>query len=274
MAAFSLFSSLRYDPQLLATLDNVPPSPFYLLHYHHDRILRAAHSFEWPSHATSPLTPASLLHACTSAAAASPTPLRLRVVLSPTGVLTVSAAPALPVPLESLLPQSLPPPAAHTATWRVHLDTQPTTPSPHTSHKTTSRQHYDAARARAGIEDLSCAEEVVLWNDHAECMEGSITSVYFWRNGRWVTPTLECGGNNGTTRLWLRERGVVAEGVVQVCSVSAGEVVLMSNGVRGVWAGVVQAAVVGAALVGLDAAERKPVERAACGRWGRRRPRC
>lgn len=83
---------------------------------------------------------------------------------------------------------------------------------------------------------------MVLWNDEAECMEGSMTSVYFWRSGRWTTPGLQCGGNNGTTRRWLLERGVVREDVVLVQTVGAGEVVLMSNGVRGVWAGVVEAA--------------------------------
>lgn len=237
-APFSLFSSLRYDPLLLAST----PSPFYLLPYHHDRLLRAANHFHWPP---TQLTPVSLSAACLSAAASSPTPLKLRVLLSPDGALSVSATPALPTPLHHLQPPSLPEPGAHTPTWRVRLDTQPTEPSAHTTHKTTSRQHYDAARARTGLVGLE--EEVVLWNGRGECMEGSITSVYFWRDGAWVTPELECGGNNGTTRRWLLERGVVREGVVAVGTVVAGETVLLSNGVRGVWAAVVEAAVGGEA---------------------------
>lgn len=239
--SFSLLSSLRYDPLLSAAADNVPASPFLLLHYHHDRILRAARYFEWPAPATSRLTPASLLLACTAAAADSPTPLKLRVLLSPAGVLTVSTSPIPPTPLLSLLPAALPPPAEHIADWRVHLDTQPTAGSAHTSHKTTARQHYDGARARAGICDWTSTAEVVLWNGRAECMDGSFTSVYFWRDDRWVTPALECGGSNATMRRWLLQRGLVHAGVVRAGGVRAGEVVLMSNGVRGVWAGIVQA---------------------------------
>lgn len=241
--SFCLLSSLRYDPLLFAAADNVPASPFHLLHYHYDRILHAAHSFEWPADATARLTPATLLLACTSAAADSPTPLKLRVLLSPAGVLTVSASPVPLTPLLSLLPPALPPPAAHTTDWCIHLDTQPTAGSAHTSHKTTARQHYDAARARAGIYDWACAAEVVLWNGRAECMDGSFTSVYFWRDDRWITPALECGGSNATMRRWLLQRGLVHAGVVLVRGVRAGEVVLMSNGVRGVWAGIVQAEV-------------------------------
>lgn len=92
-----------------------------------------------------------------------------------------------------------------------------------------------SARERAGIGSGDQAE-VVLWNGEGEVMEGSMTSVYFWREG-WVTPGLAQGGNNGTTRRWLLERGMVREEVVERGSVIGGEVVLMSNGVRGVWAG-------------------------------------
>lgn len=89
----------------------------------------------------------------------------------------------------------------------------------------------------------------MLWNERGECMEGSLTSLYFWRavapvvegsaGWRWVTPSLESGGNNGTTRRWLLEMGMVTEGVIGVDGVRVGEVVLLSNGVRGIWAGVV-----------------------------------
>jgi hypothetical protein len=54
----SLFSSLRYDPQLLSCPANTAvsgtakPSPFYCLLYHRDRMLAAANHFAWPSSRT------------------------------------------------------------------------------------------------------------------------------------------------------------------------------------------------------------------------------
>jgi 4-amino-4-deoxychorismate lyase len=53
-ADFSLFSSLRYDPNLLqipanASVSHKPdtPSPFYMLRFHRDRMLLAAKYFQW-----------------------------------------------------------------------------------------------------------------------------------------------------------------------------------------------------------------------------------
>jgi len=51
---FDLFSSLRYDPQLLQSKENSKlaadtneGSPFYMLRYHRDRICAAADHFGW-----------------------------------------------------------------------------------------------------------------------------------------------------------------------------------------------------------------------------------
>jgi len=51
---FSVFTSLRYDPQLLHCLANTAassldqPTPFYLLSHHRDRMLQAAENFSYP----------------------------------------------------------------------------------------------------------------------------------------------------------------------------------------------------------------------------------
>lgn len=51
---FALFSSLRYDPQLLESADNTvlgpdatTPCPFYMLRYHRDRLQAASRHFGW-----------------------------------------------------------------------------------------------------------------------------------------------------------------------------------------------------------------------------------
>ena len=71
-------------------------------------------------------------------------------------------------------------------------------------------------------------------------MEGSRTNLYFWRNGRWVTPSEETGCLKGTERRWLLERGMVHVEDLSVEEVKDGEIVLLSNGLRGIWAGTVR----------------------------------
>lgn len=74
---------------------------------------------------------------------------------------------------------------------------------------------YDAARKRAHIDVPSAKQEVLLVNVmDGSIMEGSITTPYFFRNGRWVTPPVKAwyeagadsGGNDGTSRRWALER--------------------------------------------------------------------
>ena len=68
--------------------------------------------------------------------------------------------------------------------------------------------------------------------------EGTYTTVYFRRDdgeGKeiWVTPRWQAGGNQGTTRRWALENGLAKEEIVMRESVKKGEVVWLSNGVRG-----------------------------------------
>lgn len=52
------------------------------------------------------------------------------------------------------------------------------------------RAHYDASRARAlpSHPQGAAYTEVLLWNDTRELTEGTLTTVYLFRGGRWVTP--------------------------------------------------------------------------------------
>lgn len=81
--------------------------------------------------------------------------------------------------------------------WHLYLDSQPTPPSSFTSLKTTHRAHYTSSRARALPDEAGLAEqnpqggtyhEVLMFNAVGEMTEGSTTSLYFFRGGRWVTP--------------------------------------------------------------------------------------
>ncbi|KZM19024.1 Aminodeoxychorismate lyase [Ascochyta rabiei] len=83
-------------------------------------------------------------------------------------------------------PSSTPPPPE----WKLRLDTAPTPSSPYTLLKTTERTAYDQSRARALPEnkESSVHREVILFNTVREATEGTLTSLYFFRGGRWVTP--------------------------------------------------------------------------------------
>lgn len=100
----------------------------------------------------------------------------------------------------------------------VVLDSVGTKRSPLTHFKTLNRTMYDSARERAQLGPAPApggAGEVLIVSDRSgEIMEGSTTTPYFWRGGRWVTPPVPAkysseagsGGNDGTTRRYALER--------------------------------------------------------------------
>ncbi|MCJ1282699.1 hypothetical protein MMC26_002024 [Xylographa opegraphella] len=253
----AIFTTLRSDALLLTHPLNrfsptspSPPSPsqFYLLSYHRDRLLCAAQQFNFQPAIKLLSTPSSLstlqsaleqhlLH--TYSSRTHPSPVRIRMTVSSDGAITLTSAPTPALPLSAFFPLSLSPfPDPATAAWRIRLSLTAVIPSPYTVHKTTKREMYDTAR---GLLSATATDvEVLVVNERGEVMEGSLTTPYFWREGSWVTPREECGGNRGTTRRWALERGVAVEGVVRAEEVQVGEVVWLSNGVRGFGWGMVQ----------------------------------
>jgi 4-amino-4-deoxychorismate lyase len=277
---FQLFSSLRYDPRLLTCPSNTAitgfPSPFYMLLFHRDRMLSAATHFGWSTAASRLSGPTGLSYLLQTINAAFDTtdnqPRRIRTVLDHEGNLLIEATPTPPKPLRDLFPSRLPPPGpaedvkvspltggvlelgpddslsrgpgcgdpVRAEPYTILVDTERTEPSPFTTYKTTQRNMYVTARQRVGIETFAEPKEVLIVSTGSEVMEGSVTSVYFWRRGRWVTPPVESGGQAGTTRRWLLEMGLCVEEVVDVASLVDGEECWISNGVRGVNYGIVK----------------------------------
>lgn len=133
---------------------------------------------------------------------------------------------------------------------------------------------YNASRSRALPHNPSnpLLAEVLLYNDVHELTEGTLTSLYLFRGGRWVTPpvgvpsgeftseTLKdggeyegelrkpfagrwghsvrsakvgAGGQRGTSRRWALGKGFCMEEPVGKETVEVGETVWVSNGVRG-----------------------------------------
>jgi len=148
------------------------------------------------------------------------------------GALTMGPTDFQPVPPSPQNPQTTLKP-----TYKILLDVNPTPQSAHTMYKTTHRHHYDTSRSRTLTSHQDPpVEEVLLHNPAGEITEGSLTTPYFFRQGKWVTPPVwldDHGGQRGATRRWALEKHLCVVGAVRVEDVVGGERVWVSNGVRG-----------------------------------------
>ncbi len=111
---------------------------------------------------------------------------------------------------------------------RVRLARHPIdTRNPFVLHKTTRREHYEAARA-----PFPDADDVILYNETGEVTESCIANVVILRGGRLVTPPLNCGLLNGTYRGELLERGEIIEETVSIPDLKTAEKIFLINSVR------------------------------------------
>ncbi|KAL4764652.1 aminotransferase class IV-domain-containing protein [Aspergillus foveolatus] len=247
--SFEIISTLRYDPSLptvvrqrLGNTHTYPDpllSPYYLLPYHQDRLRSAARYFNWDK--ASEFLEQDLTQFAQYLDTFIPQKeqcWRIRIVVDQNGSCKVETSPAAHIELESFLVPFIISPTS--TPWRVYVDTAYTTPSGLTTHKTTAREDYASARARAGITTPQDTAEVLLVNPQGEIMEGSITTPYFQRRGptkrdvpAWITPPLSSGGNAGTSRRYALNQGFCTEEVITTRDLVDGEVCLLSNGVRG-----------------------------------------
>jgi 4-amino-4-deoxychorismate lyase len=118
----------------------------------------------------------------------SPSPLRVRLTLSPFGEIAVTTAPFTPLPEDTV--------------WRVTIAANRLDSADKLlRHKTTRREIYEAARAEYPTAD---ADEVLLLNEKSEPCEGTITSI-FLDDGTGVlkTPPISCGLLAGVLRTEL-----------------------------------------------------------------------
>ncbi|KAF4977851.1 hypothetical protein FZEAL_5695 [Fusarium zealandicum] len=232
---FSLFTSMRYDPKLEELKDQGlsgegwnfdNKSPFYMLDFHRDRLLRAATYWNWQL-VVERLSGADGLESLARLAAeavgqSQEKPLRLRIIVPCDGEIKVEKFDTPEVPLDNLLPSQLPAPSTvlsdhspkKTPNFALFVDQASTSRSEFTHFKTTKRAMYDSARKRAGIAPADLKEVLVVNRNSGAIMEGTITTPYFWRAGHWVTPPIPArfslqdgsGGQDGTSRRWALER--------------------------------------------------------------------
>ncbi len=169
-----------------------PDRGYFLLPRHLERLRESARHFGYRY--DEPTIAAALSEAAARLGAG---PHRVRLRLSRDG-----AAECDTVPLEPSDGRPL----------RVRLALYPIdTRDPFVLHKTTRREHYEAARA-----PFPDADDVILYNRAKEVTESCIANVVILRNGRLVTPPLGCGLLNGTYRAELLERGEIVEETVSI----------------------------------------------------------
>lgn len=250
---FDIISSLRYDPSLPVVIsqhasDSYPEplnSPYYLLAYHQDRLITAAQHFQWKEALRWLQRDVDSFEQFLDVSIPDRNkPWRLRIAVDHNGNATVEVNSTAPIdPLNLLVPTSTEAPV-----WRVYVDTGSTMPSGMTTHKTTAREDYTAARLRAGISSPAETTEVLIINPDGEVMEGSITTPYFRRREPqgtneagplWITPPLSCGGNAGTTRRYALSQNFCIEQTITRAELVDGEECWLSNGVRGFMRGIV-----------------------------------
>ena len=95
-------------------------------------------------------------------------------------------------------------------------------------HKTTHRVVYDSAR-----KTFPDCDDVVLWNERGEVTEGTIANIVVRKEGRLVTPPVECGLLAGTFREHLLKSGEIEEGIVTLEDLRGADDCYLVNSVRG-----------------------------------------
>lgn len=145
-------------------------------------------------------------------------PRRVRIELHPTGRLTLTHAAFAPVPEGTV--------------WSVRIaeGIRLSSSDRLLRHKTSRRDHYEAARAE---HPLPAADEVLLLNERGEVCEGTITSLFLPDGqGGLLTPALGCGLLAGIERASLLDSGRAREAILMPADLAARDF-FVGNSLRG-----------------------------------------
>jgi len=186
----AILSCPQCSAALIETLLWTPGKGYFILPEHLTRLQSSAEYFDYPC-ATEHIR--EYLQGLADHFPA--TPQRVRFLLHPSGQFEATSAPLDvrgPAPLKIKLARN----AIHSRDRSLF-------------HKTTQRRVYEDRLAQAGD-----ADEVVLWNERGEVTECCTANLVIEKEGRLVTPPVDCGLLPGTYRASLLRRGTIEEQVV------------------------------------------------------------
>ncbi len=201
------------DFHLLETLAFNPVTGIILKKEHIERLCNSACYFSIPVEAQDVET---LLNQIVNG---SETPMRLRLLLSKSGDMTISTS-ELDMPDENDI-------------WPVSWASQPVDKNNvFLYHKTTHRTFYDTARADVQ-KNNPAIREVLFCNQDGQVTEGSFTNIFIERDGILLTPPVSDGLLQGTLREDLIASGAAIEQSLTKTDISQADCVYIGNSVRG-----------------------------------------
>jgi len=198
----------RPDFQLLETMLWEPETGIFLFDDHMQRLGRSADYFDVPLKTRAIHRKLERVLGHRKAA-----PQRVRLLVSRDGAFTV---------------QTFPWKHSESSVCRVALARRPVdSQDVFLFHKTTHRAAYQEARA-----DFPECDDVILWNERGEVTEACIANVVIRRNGRLLTPPIECGLLAGTFRDHLIKSGEIGEQVISIDDLNTSDDIFLINSVR------------------------------------------
>lgn len=194
---------------LLETILWTPERKFWLLPYHLRRLRQSAEYFGFK------LDSGQVRRQLANCAAALPAaPHRMRLLVSKSGAVSVTAS--IVAPDSSGFPD-------------IALAAQPVdAANPFLYHKTTFRQIYQDA-----LKQVPGAADVLLYNQKGEITESTIANIVVDMAGRLYTPPVRCGLLPGTLRAFLLERGDIMERAFTIEKLLSCRRIFLLNAVRG-----------------------------------------
>lgn len=198
---------------LLETMAFLPDKGIIYQDHHIERLKQSARYFNYP------LDETELKQLLAPFNDQVKTPLRLRLLLSKTGEITITT---------SMLDTT-----AEQKEWPVTFAEKPMDPqNPFLHHKTTNRAFYDTARTDIQNERPDI-REVLFLNLNGEVTEGSFTNIFIEKDGQLFTPPLHCGLLAGTLRQHLLKTHDLKEKVLKPADLKQADALFVGNSVRG-----------------------------------------
>ncbi len=143
-------------------------------------------------------------------------PLKLRILLSPSGEAQVTSSFLEPVTRD---------PKVTLSSHRIH------SANPFLCHKTTRREVYESEFS-LWSQKTGCFD-VLFLNERDELTEGSRSNLFLRIADQWVTPPLSCGVLPGVMRAHLLKEWKAEEKSLRMIDLERAEKIVLSNAVRG-----------------------------------------